>query len=96
MSVVTVIATIQVKPEDVDFLKCKLCQLVAPTRRECGCIMYKFYQDSNDPTFFHSYEKWNNMYAVKQHLKSKHIKEYMEATKNVVENFEIRYFDRIC
>lgn len=96
MSTITVIATIQVKPEDINFLKHQLCKLVPPTRCECGCILYEFYQDCNYPSFFHSYEKWRNMYAVEQHLKSTHIQEYLEATKNVVTNFEIRYFNRIC
>lgn len=96
MQVVTVIATIQVQPEYIDFLKYQLCKLVPPTKCECGCLLYEFYQDCDDPTFFHSYEKWYNMYSVKQHLKSKHIQEYLEATEDVVTNFEIRYFDCIC
>ncbi len=96
MSNVTVIATIQVKSDAIDFLKNQLCKLVCPTRCECGCILYEFYQDCNDPTFFHSYEKWCSMESVKQHLKSKHIQEYLEATEDVVTNFEIRYFNRIC
>ncbi len=96
MKPVTVIATIKAKPKDIEFIKSELCMLVRPTLRERGCLQYRFYQDENDPSFFHSYERWASKRFVEKHLESRHIKRYLEASKDAVELFEIRYFDRIC
>ncbi len=96
MSPVTVIATIKAKPKDVEFVKAQLCALVRPTRRERGCLQYGFYQDKNDPSLFRSFERWASQRAVDRHLESAHIKRYLEATKDDVELFDIRYFNKIC
>lgn len=93
---VTVIATIKAKEDCVDLVKQELCKLVQPTRREYGCINYRFYQDKNCPYYFHSYENWTSMKAIEMHLKSNHIKYYMDKTKNCVDVFEIDYFNQIC
>ena len=96
MNCITVIADIQAKKSQIEFVKSELCKLVKPTRRECGNINYMFYQDRNDPSFFHSYENWINKEVIERHLKTKHIQEYLESTKDAVSNFEIKYFDKIC
>ena len=96
MNPITVIATIKAKPKDIDFVKAQLCALVRPTRRERGCLKYGFYQDRDDPSLFNSYERWTSKRFIDKHLESSHIKQYLKATKNSVEVFEIRYFDQIC
>ena len=96
MKYITVIADIKVKDEEIEFVKQELCKLVYPTRCEYGNVNYSFYQDKHDPSFFHSYENWINRDAIEKHLKSRHIQNYFEKTKDAVTNFEIKYFDRIC
>lgn len=96
MQEITVIATIIAKSEDIEFVKRELCKLVEPTKQEYGCIEYTFYQDDKEPEFFHSYEKWYNQAAIDAHLQSRHIKNYMEATKYAVTDFVIREMSEIC
>ena len=96
MKCITVIASIQAKKDQIEFVKSQLCKLVKPTRREFGNINYMFYQDRNNPSFFHSYENWINKEVIEKHLKTKHIQEYLENTKDAVSNFEIKYFNKIC
>lgn len=92
MDYITVIADITVKYQDIEKLKYELSKLIYPTRNECGCSKYEFYQDINNPCFFHSYEKWINMDSINKHLNSNHIKNYLNNTKNIVTNFDIKYF----
>lgn len=96
MKYITVIADIKAKPNEVEFIKHQLCILVRPTLMEKGCINYGFYQDRNDKTFFHSVENWTDEISIKKHLASEHIKRYLNVTKDKVDLFEIKYFNRIC
>ncbi len=92
MEYITVIADILVRKEDITKLKHELYKLIYPTRNECGCSIYEFYQDINNPCYFHSYEKWTNMDAISKHLQSNHIKNYLVNTQNIVTHFDIKYF----
>ncbi len=96
MHYLTVIATIKAKPDQVDFVKSELCKLVRPTTRERGCLQYGFYQDTTDPTLFHSYETWVNKAALDKHLLSKHILAYEAATVDAVTRFKIATLYKIC
>ena len=90
MSIVTIIATINAKESKTKYVKDELIKLISPTLKEKGCIEYKFYQDTQNLNYFKSYEKWQTEEDVKNHLQSKHIKEYFENTKNAVEEFYIQ------
>lgn len=96
MEFITVIADIKAKQGEEEYIKEQLCKLVCPTLVERGVLEYQFYQDKNDPTFFHSYEKWLNESSIKKHLESSHIKRYMDNTEGKVDVFNIKYFNRIC
>ena len=96
MKCITVIADIEAKQDKIECVKAQLCKLVKTTIRECGNINYMFYQDRDNPSFFHSYENWINEDVVQKHLKTKYIQEYFENTKDAVSNFEIRKFNKIC
>lgn len=96
MKCVTVIATIKVKPEQVNFMIFQLCRLVKPTRNETGNIYYGFYQNESDHTLFHSFENWSSKADVEKHLESCHIKRYFRETAEAVEVFDIQYFYKIC
>ena len=90
MGIVTIIATINAKENKKDFVKEELIKLIKPTLEEKGCIEYKFYQDTQNLNYFKSYEKWETEEDVKNHLQSKHIKQYFINTQNSVEEFYIQ------
>jgi len=46
------------------------------TRTEAGCIEYGFYQDLEDPTCIHVFEKWENGEALAAHFETAHMAEF--------------------
>lgn len=93
---ITVITTIECKDEYRSFIKSELCKLVPTTLNEFGCITYKFYQDKNNPNFFHSYEMWVSQDAIDKHLKTKPILNFVKSTKQCLTTFVIREMSQLC
>ena len=71
--VVTVVATFQAKPGKESELKKALISLVAPTRRETGCLNYDLHILPEDPTKFLFHENWTTKAALDAHLQTPHI-----------------------
>ncbi len=66
---IRVIATFAVRPEHVDdFIAVARATLVAPARREDGCVQYDLCQDVADPTRFAMIEAWETEAALDAHL----------------------------
>lgn len=84
-----IIARIQVKEENVDFVKNELLKLIEPTKKEEGCLKYTLHQDINNPNIFMFYEIWENKELLEKHLKNEHLVNYMKVTEGMIEKFEI-------
>ena len=41
----TIVASIEAKPDKIDLVKAELQKLIAPTLKEAGCIQYDLHQD---------------------------------------------------
>ena len=54
-------------------MKRALISLVAPTRKEAGCINYDLHQSPDDPGKFLFHENWTSKAALDAHLKMPHI-----------------------
>ena len=72
-AVLGVVARIVAKPESVEKVRAGLESLMAPTRREHGCIVYDLMQNTEDPTDFTFYEEWTDVAALHAHSQSAHI-----------------------
>jgi quinol monooxygenase YgiN len=70
---VTVVATFQAKPGQEAELKKALIALVAPTRKEAGCLNYDLHISPEDPGKFLFHENWTTKAALDVHLKNDHI-----------------------
>jgi quinol monooxygenase YgiN len=70
---VTVVATFQAKPGKEAELKKALIGLVAPTRKEAGCINYDLHALPEDPAKFLFHENWTTKAHLDTHLQSAHI-----------------------
>jgi quinol monooxygenase YgiN len=70
---ITVIATFQARPGKEAELKKALIGLVAPTRKEAGCINYDLHASPEDPAKFLFHENWMSKAHLDAHLKSPHI-----------------------
>lgn len=81
MANLTVVAKLVAKKESIEALKAELIKMIAPTRREDGCIEYRLHQDNTDPSVFIFYENWQDQACLGQHMNSLHFKQYVLATE---------------
>lgn len=79
-----IVADIRVS-SSLDLVKAELLKLVAPTHKESGCIQYQLHQDNEDPKHFIFYEEWKSQADLTTHFETKHMKDFMAATKGKVE-----------
>jgi len=49
--------------------------LASQTRTETGCLDYGYYQSSDNPTVFTSFEKWESPEAEGAHWNTQHLKD---------------------
>lgn len=84
MAKVTVVAKLTVREDSIEPVRVELLKMIAPTRREEGCIEYRLHQEMENPAVFIFYENWQNMECLTQHLNSQHFQEYVAAVGDLV------------
>jgi|SRR5215470_9597216 len=55
----------------------QLRALVAPTRREAGCLVYELHRDPQNPSKFMFYERFSSQAALDEHLASAHFRNFV-------------------
>ncbi|HZL85196.1 MAG TPA: putative quinol monooxygenase [Candidatus Krumholzibacteria bacterium] len=73
MSTIRVVARLIARPGKVEAMQEALQGLIAPTRREAGCITYELLQNRSDPTDFTFVEEWASEPSLDAHLRSPHV-----------------------
>ncbi len=73
MKTLTVVATFQARPGKQAELRAALIELLAPTRRERGCLSYDLHQSAEDPARFLFCENWESKAAIDAHMQSPHV-----------------------
>ena len=73
MNTVTVVATFEARSGHQAEMKSLLLGLVAPTRREKGCLNYDLHILPENPAKFLFYENWESRELLDAHLKSAHL-----------------------
>jgi quinol monooxygenase YgiN len=68
-----VVAIAETSSERADELKSICLGLIAPTRKEEGCISYDLYQDTTNPGRFTFIEEWQSKDHLDVHLKTPHL-----------------------
>ena len=91
----TIIARIEAKKNKIDLVKSELQKLIIPTRKEQGCLQYDLHQDNHNSKIFMFYENWESRELWQIHMNSDHLKKYLEATGNAVENFSLNEMSQI-
>jgi quinol monooxygenase YgiN len=79
-----VVARIKALPDTVDLVRSILLELIGPTRKEDGCIVYELLQNKADPTDFTFVEEWQNESSLERHANSPHLKTAAEKLHGVV------------
>src|SRR5512143_1585973 len=64
----TVIAQIKAKPGKEAEVRKELASLIAPSRKDAGCINYDLHQAVDDPARFMFHENWTSKAHLDRHL----------------------------
>jgi quinol monooxygenase YgiN len=85
MSKINVVAKLVAKKAAVTAVNTELLKLIAPTRKENGCIEYRLHQDNQDPAVFLFYETWEDAGSLEKHINTDHYKTYVKAVGEMIE-----------
>ncbi|HRX50602.1 MAG TPA: putative quinol monooxygenase [Candidatus Krumholzibacteria bacterium] len=89
MPELTLIATTVAKPAHADAVAAAMARLVAPTRREPGCLEYVMHRGADDPTRIVFYERWESDAHLDAHTRTPHFLECMEAIDGLTDTVEL-------
>jgi len=94
--IVTVVATFEARPGKEAALKQALLSLLAPTRKEAGCINYDLHVSPESPAKFLFHENWTSKELLDAHLKSPHIAALLPRVDELcVASPEIKIWEKI-
>jgi len=68
---------IEALPSHEERLADQLRALVAPTRREAGCLVYELHRDPQNLGKFMFYERFSSQAALDEHLATPHFKAFL-------------------
>ncbi len=80
----TVVAEMITKPGKEQELRNQLLALVAPTRREEGCVQYDLHVSTGQPGRFVFYENWTSGDALDRHINSPHFKAFQNVADGLL------------
>jgi len=81
---ITLIAIIKAKAGKEEAVKRELTNLLAPTRKEAGCLNYNMHIDPQDNSRFMFYENWECQSVLDDHLNSPHIQAFIGKTDELL------------
>ena len=97
MKTLTVVATFEARPGKEAELRAALIGLVAPTRKESGCINYDLHISTETPKKFLFHENWTSKAALDAHLQTPHIQALLPRVDDLcVEAPSITTWDQIA
>lgn len=70
---IRVVARVVAFEDKVEQVKSVLRELIEPTRKEEGCLVYELLQNEKDSTDFTFVEEWESQELLNAHLASAHI-----------------------
>lgn len=76
---VTVVVRIRARPGAIPALCEALVGLLAPTRREPGCLDYRLPEAEDEPGRFMFHERWTDRQALAAHWPAPHLCAYRQA-----------------
>ena len=77
-------AFVECGPADRETLRAAAAACAVETRREDGCLEYRFYEDTEQPGKFVFVERWRDQDALSGHLASPHLKTFVEVTASLL------------
>lgn len=88
-----IVARIVAQADKVAEVREILLGLVAPTRKEEGCVSYQLLENKNDPTDFTFVEVWSNQDAINAHFATTYVQEALAKVPPLVaKSPDIQYY----
>jgi quinol monooxygenase YgiN len=88
-----VIARLVARPGKEEALRSLLMGLIAPTRKESGCITYEMLQNKENSREFTFVEEWQDEAALKAHFATDHIQKALGKFPDLlVEDLDVRRY----
>jgi len=81
---ITVAVRIKAKPETRAEVREELHKLLAPTRKEKGCINYDMHVAKDDDCLFLFYENWTSEGDLNQHLAAPHVQHWINLAQTLL------------
>ena len=88
-----VIATVRLKPGNVDAFAAAAAPCIRGTRQETGNISYDLHRREGEPDVVVFVEKWESRDHLKAHFSAPHMLTYREATKDMIEGRTIEVIE---
>ena len=92
----TVVALMKAKPGKEAEVRQELLSLVAPSRKDAGCLNYDLHQALDNPTHFMFHENWTSKAQLDRHLQKPDLQAVLSRVgKMVAEPPQITLWERI-
>jgi quinol monooxygenase YgiN len=92
----TVVAQVKAKPGKENQLRQELLALVAPSRKDAGCINYDLHQSLEDPSLFLFHENWASKTDLDAHFQTSHVQGMLaKLAELVAEPAKIMLFQKL-
>jgi len=89
----TLLAELKAKPGHAAELGQRLHALIAPTRRESGCLGYVLHRSNDDPDLFVLYENWRSRADLDLHLATPYLLDFFaHAPQLLADEVRMRFF----
>ncbi len=95
MSAVNVVATIVARKDTAADVEKILLGLIAPSRRDPGCISYDLHRSQDDPNVFVFYETWESRELLGKHLETPHLLAWREKAPNMTESMDVKVLSKL-
>lgn len=88
---ITILATLQAKPNMGEQLEQHLKKMLSASRKEEGCISYTLHRVNEQPDTFVFYESWENQLALEAHTASPHYQSYRTDTAQLLADRDVKF-----
>jgi quinol monooxygenase YgiN len=93
---VALVVTFQARPGKEIELRKILTGLLAPTRKEAGCINYDLHVAPDDPSKFLFYENWTSEAHLNKHGETPHVQNLLKRVDELcVEPLKLNFWEKI-
>ena len=80
----TLVVLFRARPGREEALGAALLGLLAPTRREPGCVTYDLHRAADDPAVFFFHEIWESPAHLRSHDGTDHVRAFLEILPDLV------------